>query len=266
MFVLPYLAINPVALELGSLKIHWYGIAYVLGILMAWKYCGLLLTRFNLAIKRKDLDDFIPIATLGIVLGGRLGQAIFYNPQYYLHKPWEIFYIWHPGMSFHGGLLGVILATFWFTRKRQIPFLTFTDIIAMGTPIGLFFGRLANFINSELYGRQSDVGWAMVFPNGGPIARHPSQLYEALLEGIFLFLMLMLTGLKYRLPENKPGAQSGIFLCGYATARVIVECFREPDAHIGYFIGGSTLGQLLCVPLFTTGLWLIMQPLSMQER
>jgi phosphatidylglycerol:prolipoprotein diacylglycerol transferase len=257
MLILPYPAIDPVALEIGSIKIHWYGIAYVVGILLGWRFWIMLLSRLELPLARKDIDDFIPWATLGIVAGGRIGHALFYNLDYYIHKPWEVLYIWQPGMSFHGGLLGVILVARCFTAKRQIPRWTFGDILAAGTPIGLFFGRIANFINGELYGRAADTSWAMIFPNGGPIARHPSQLYEAFLEGIFLFALMAFLSLRLRWPEKRPGAQLGVFLTGYGLARIFVECFREPDGQIGYLLGGSTLGQWLSLPLVIIGLGIV---------
>lgn len=265
MLILPYPALDPVAFKLGSLSIHWYGLAYVTGILLGWRYCVMLLSRLHLPFQKKDVDDFVPLATLGIVAGGRLGHVLFYNLNYYLHKPWEIFYIWRPGMSFHGGLLGVVLVTILFTRQRRIPLLAFGDILSAAAPIGLFFGRLANFINGELFGRPSTVSWAMIFPGGGPLPRHPSQLYEAFFEGIVLFCVLLFFSIKKRWPEKKPGGQTGLFLAGYGIVRIIVECFREPDVQIGYLIGGTTLGQWLSFPLVVIGLGIFYQCSKQQK-
>jgi phosphatidylglycerol:prolipoprotein diacylglycerol transferase len=253
MYVILFPNINPVALSLGSLEIRWYGIAYVVGILLGWAYSKSLVRRFSSSIQPKDLDDFIVWATVGIVVGGRLGYALFYNPWEYLSHPLKLLYLWQPGMSFHGGFLGIIIVVIWFCHRRKLPLLIFSDIIASVSPIGLFFGRIANFINSELYGRVTDVSWAVIFPNGGPYPRHPSQLYEAILEGIGLFLLMAWVEYFTKRRQTNPGIMCAVFLLGYAIARMIVEVFRQPDSHIGYFMGGTTLGQLLSVPILIGG-------------
>ena len=188
---------DPVLIDLGFIQIRWYSIAYILGIILGWIYANKIIKNITikhnfLAIKKKDFDDLIFYLIIGIVIGGRLGYVIFYNPKYYLNNLEEILMIWQGGMSFHGGLLGVIITTFLYSKKRQLSFFQLTDIIACCAPIGLFFGRIANFINGELYGKISDLPWAVIFPAGGNIPRHPSQIYEALLEGVFLFIIINL--------------------------------------------------------------------------
>jgi phosphatidylglycerol:prolipoprotein diacylglycerol transferase len=224
---------------------------------LGWAYSKHLVRRFSSSIQLKDIDDFIVWATLGIVAGGRLGYALFYKPLEYLSSPLKLLYLWQPGMSFHGGLLGMIIVVVWFCHRRKLPLLIFGDIIASAAPIGLFFGRIANFINSELYGRVTDVPWGVIFPNGGPYPRHPSQLYEALLEGVLLFLLL--SGIEHftKRRQTNPGFLFAVFLIGYAVARIIVEMVRQPDNHLGYFMGGSTLGQLLSLPIVIGGLTLL---------
>jgi phosphatidylglycerol:prolipoprotein diacylglycerol transferase len=246
---------DPVALQLGPLVIRWYALAYVGGILLGY---GLLvrlekrLPFFSVAAR----DDIVLYAVLGIVLGGRLGFVLFYHPLYFLENPTAIFAVWQGGMSFHGGILGVLLSFVFFARKHQLPWLGVMDRLALVTPIGLFLGRLANFVNGELYGRVTDVSWGMVFPNGGPLPRHPSQLYEAFGEGLILFVLLYLLvryfhGFAYR------GRIGGVFLAGYGVARFTVEFFREPDANLGFLFADTTMGQLLCVPMVLGGLWLV---------
>lgn len=253
MFVIPYLALDPIAIHLGPLKIHWYGIAYAMGILIGWQYCQFLIKKRRFAIDKHHLDAFIPWATLGIIAGGRLGQVLFYNPSYYFSHPLEIFAIWHPGMSFHGGFLGVIIALFWYCKKHKIPGFVFTDLIAAGVPFGLFFGRIANYINAELVGRPSDVPWATIFPGAGPLARHPSQIYEALLEGVLLWSVLAWITFKTDYTKKRPGVILGTFMIIYGLSRILAECFREPDANIGFLIGGTTWGQWLSLPLVIAG-------------
>jgi phosphatidylglycerol---prolipoprotein diacylglyceryl transferase len=256
MFVIAFPNIDPVAFEIGPLQIRWYALAYIAGLVLGWRYALYLATRSPHRIKRQDVDDFLSWATLGVVLGGRLGYVLFYKPLYYLYHPLEIFAVWQGGMSFHGGALGVIVAIIWFCRRRGIPMFAFADLVCVATPIGLFFGRIANFINGELWGRVSDAPWAMVFPTGGPEPRHPSQLYQAGMEGLILFALLAWlffgTRLRYR-----AGALSGVFLLGYGVARFIGEFFRQPDAHLGFLFLGTTMGQLLSLPLALAGIWLI---------
>lgn len=253
---LPFPTIDPVLISLGPFAIRWYAIAYIAGIVLAWRLVLWLIARGNSAWSRKDADDFVVWATVGIILGGRLGYVLFYKPEFYLFHPHEILFIWQGGMSFHGGLLGVTGAIVLFCRRRGLNLLAVADMIAVAGPIGLFFGRIANFINAELYGRTTDVPWAVVFPNGGPLARHPSQLYEAGLEGIVLFAIMVLlyfgTAMRHR-----PGFLTGIFVSGYTAARLFVELFREPDAHLGFLAGGITMGQVLSLPLLLFGLLLI---------
>ena len=248
--------IDPIALEIGPLAIRWYALAYIAGILLGWRYALYLAVRPPFILSREALDDFIVWVTLGIILGGRLGYVFFYKPGYYLSNPLEALYVWQGGMSFHGGLVGVLLAIYLFARQRGIPVLALGDIVASVVPIGLFFGRIANFINGELFGRPSDVDWAMVFPNGGPWPRHPSQLYEAFLEGIVLVLVLVWFNHKTSW-RTQPGRVGGVFLAGYAVARIVSEFFREPDAHLGFLFAGATMGQLLSLPMLAVGLYLI---------
>jgi phosphatidylglycerol:prolipoprotein diacylglycerol transferase len=251
--------IDPVAVQLGPFAIRWYALAYVVGILLGWWVMIRLAARRERAgeplMPRAAVDDFVVWATLGIVLGGRIGYILFYNFAFFLEHPLQMFAVWEGGMSFHGGLIGVVTAIWLFSRVRRLPFLTVGDLVCAVVPIGLFFGRLANFVNGELWGRPADVPWAMVFPRGGDIPRHPSQLYEATLEGIILFtvLMLLVRGGALR----RPGLVAGAFLAGYAIARMIGELFREPDVQLGFLFGGTTMGQLLSIPLLLVGLYLI---------
>jgi phosphatidylglycerol---prolipoprotein diacylglyceryl transferase len=252
LYVIPFPAIDPVAVSFGPFAIRWYALAYIVGLVVGWRYCLAVADHPPNLVRPQDVDDFLVWATLGVVLGGRIGYVLFYNPEYYFAHPLQALYVWHGGMSFHGGAIGVTLAILLFTRARGIRLLAFSDIITEAVPIGLFFGRIANFINGELYGRPSDVPWAMVFPNGGPVARHPSQLYEALCEGILLFLLLFIA--ERRGARRAAGLVTGLFLAGYAVARMSGELFRQPDPQLGYLVLGTTMGQLLSVPLLIAGL------------
>ena len=246
--------------ELGPFAIRWYAMAYIAGLVIGWRYCVALAKRPPLVVKPSDVDDFLTWATLGVVLGGRLGYVLFYQPSQYLANPLAALEVWHGGMSFHGGALGVIIAMLLFCRQRGISFFSFGDIIVCAVPIGLFFGRIANFINGELWGRASDVPWAMVFPTGGPEPRHPSQLYEAGLEGILLFLIINILERTTRI-RDRPGALGGVFLIGYGLARIIVEFFRQPDSFLGYLaFDWLTMGQILSLPLIIAGLILLLRP------
>ena len=256
MLVLTFPVIDPVAIAFGPLAIRWYSLAYIVGLISGWRFMMHLAGRPPGLVARQDCDDFMIWATLGVILGGRLGYAIFYQPLYFLYNPVEILAVWRGGMSFHGGILGVMFAVILFTRKRGIPSLAFCDIVCTVAPVGLFLGRIANFINGELIGRIADVPWAMVFPRGGPDPRHPSQLYEATLEGLVLFAVLLFLVYRARAME-RPGILSGTFLIGYALARGAVEFVREPDAQLGFLIGGATMGQLLSLPLALGGIYLI---------
>ena len=256
MFALAFPSIDPTLIEIGPFAIRWYALAYIGGILFGWRYAILLAKTSPAPIDRRTADDFVIWVTLGIVLGGRIGYVVFYKPAYFLANPGEILQLWQGGMAFHGGLLGVILAIIIFSRLRRISTMALGDLVACVVPIGLFLGRVANFVNGELYGRASDVPWAFVFPNGGPDPRHPSQLYEAGLEGLVLFFVLLaawrLTNLRMR-----PGAISGLFLVGYGASRFTVEFFREPDAHLGFLFAGATMGQLLSLPMILIGIALM---------
>ena len=257
-FAIPFPMIDPVAVEIGPLAIRWYALAYVLGILLGWRYMVQLAKRAQNRVTPAMIDDLILWITLGVILGGRIGYTLFYKPGYFLSHPLEIFALWQGGMSFHGGLVGVCLAIWLYARTHGIDWRAIGDITVCAVPIGLFLGRLANFVNGELYGRPSDVPWAMVFPRpeAGPLPRHPSQLYEAFLEGVVLFAILWYAAYHTR-AFRRPGLLGGLFLIGYGTARIIGETFREPDAYLGFLFAGVTMGQLLSVPLILAGIWLI---------
>lgn len=255
--ILPAIAfpvIDPVIVEIGPFAIRWYALAYIVGLVAGWRMAMRIVQRPGSTVTPQQIDGFLLWATLGVVLGGRLGYVLFYNLDYYLQHPTGIFAVWQGGMSFHGGMLGVIVAMIGYCRWNGIRFLAFTDAIACVAPIGLFFGRIANFINGELWGRVTpDVAWAMVFPTGGPLPRHPSQLYQAAMEGLLLFLLLNLVRWNSR-AMDRPGLLSGLFLIGYGSARIIGELFREPDAQIGYLVGGTTMGQWLSLPMVLVGI------------
>ena len=264
---MPFLTIafpvfNPIALQIGPIAIRWYALAYICGIVLGWLYARSLVKKERLwggpaPISLVQLDDFILWVTIGIIVGGRTGYVLFYNPSFFFGHPAEIFQLWNGGMSFHGGFLGCVAAVMLFARSNGISILSLGDITTAVGPIGLFLGRLANFINSELWGRPADdsVPWAMVFPNGGPLPRHPSQLYEAGLEGILLFailaVMIRMGALK------RPGLILGSFIAIYAFARITGEFFREPDPQLGFLWGGLTMGMLLSVPMIIAGAILI---------
>ena len=256
LLALPFPAIDPVLVEFGPIVIRWYALAYIAGILLGWQLARRLIALPPVAANRQQLDDFVTWATLGIILGGRLGYVLFYRAGYYLSHPAEILAVWQGGMSFHGGALGVIVATILFCRQQKLDLLRFGDRIAAVVPIGLCFGRLANFINSELWGRVSDVPWAMVFPTGGPEPRHPSQLYQALLEGLVLFVVLQILVHRPAIRARR-GFLTGVFLCGYGLARIVGEFFRQPDATLGFLFAGATMGQVLSLPMVLIGLWLM---------
>ena len=246
--------IDPVALSIGSLQLRWYGLMYLAGFGLGWLLGRWRASRPGSGWTGPDVDDLLTCVMIGIILGGRLGYVLFYDLPVYINDPMEIVRIWNGGMSFHGGLLGVLGAFWYFARTRGRTFLEVSDFIAPLIPQGLFFGRLGNFINGELWGKVSDAPWAVVFPGAGPLPRHPSQLYEAALEGLALFIMVWVFSLKPR----KTGAVSGLFALGYAVFRFAVEFVRMPDAQLGYLaFGWLTMGQLLCVPLVLAGAWLL---------
>jgi phosphatidylglycerol:prolipoprotein diacylglycerol transferase len=247
---------DPVAIQIGPLALRWYALAYIVGLLLGWRYVRFLAARGLARFERAEIDDLLFWIALGVILGGRIGYALFYRPGHYLANPLEFVMLWRGGMSFHGGLLGVLVALLWFARRGGHGVLAVADVVAVAVPIGLFFGRVANFVNGELWGRVSDVPWAMAFPHGGALPRHPSQLYEAGLEGIVLFALLAWL-VHRRRALARPGLITGAFLAGYGAARGVGELFREPDAHIGFLAGGVTMGQILSLPMLVAGLWLV---------
>lgn len=263
--VLTFPQIDPVLLQIGPLAIHWYGLGYVVGILFAWWYARRLVTTEHLwgpggsPVNPVDIDDFLIWAAAGVVLGGRIGYILFYDFARYIENPMAIFAVWQGGMSFHGGLTGVTVAMILFARRRGFSIWSLFDIIAAGVPVGFGLVRVTNFINSELWGRPTDVAWSFVFPNGGPEPRHPSQLYEALLEGLALFIVLrILTHSALKLKQ--PGFVAGAMVAWYGASRIFVEFFREPDAHIGYLAGGwLTMGMILSVPMVLLGVWAMLR-------
>ncbi len=257
LLALPFPVIDPVIVAFGPFAIRWYALSYIAGLVLGWQMAMRLARQPGSRITPDEIDGFLVWATIGVILGGRLGYVIFYNPLFYLQNPIEILSVWKGGMSFHGGMLGVILGMVLYARRSGISLFRFADIIACVAPIGLFFGRIANFINGELWGRVApDVAWAMVFPTGGPEPRHPSQLYQAFLEGLVLFVLLNLVRLKTDVAQ-KPGSLAGLFLAGYGCARIIGELFRQPDEQLGYLIAGTTMGQWLSLPMVLLGLWLM---------
>jgi phosphatidylglycerol---prolipoprotein diacylglyceryl transferase len=268
---IPFPMIDPVAFSVGPLSIKWYGLAYVAGLLGGWFYARRLVSNAALWGDRKrptvdDLDDLLVWVALGIVVGGRMGHVLFYDLERYLEEPLTILATWQGGMSFHGGLIGAALSLWLFARRRGVPFLSMFDIVSTVVPIGLFFGRLANFINGELWGRPApDFPYAIIFPDAGPVPRHPSQLYEAATEGVLLFIVLALV--VRRVGFHRPGLIAGIFGIGYALSRIFCEFFREPDAQLGYLFGSSvtwlgggiTMGMLLSLPMLAVGVFLVVQ-------
>ncbi len=253
--MLPYPQIDPVAISLGPVKVHWYGLAYLAGLAFAWWLAARRSARPGSAVKREQVDDLIFFAALGVVLGGRIGYALFYGADKLAEDPLWLLRVWQGGMSFHGGFLGVIVAMYLFARRRAIPFGALLDFIAPLVPLGLALGRLGNFIGQELWGRPTDVPWAMVFPRDPlQLARHPSQLYQFALEGLLLFAILMW----YSSRPRPTLAVAGLFSLGYGCLRFIAEFFREPDAHIGFqALGWMTRGQLLCLPMILLGIYLM---------
>ena len=245
--------IDPVAIHLGPIKVHWYGLMYLIGFLGAWWLGSVRAKRPGSGWQSQEIADLIFYCALGVILGGRLGYVLFYNFAYYLEHPLEVFFIWSGGMSFHGGLLGVISAMWLYGRRTKRTFFRVADFVALLTPLGLGAGRLGNFINHELWGRVTDVPWGMVFPNAGSLPRHPSQLYEFALEGVALFIILWAYARKPR-PE---AAVSGLFLLCYGIFRFIVEWVREPDSQLGYLaFGWVTMGQVLSLPMILLGIWM----------
>jgi phosphatidylglycerol:prolipoprotein diacylglycerol transferase len=282
LFAIPFPAIDPVAISLGPVVVRWYALAYIVGLIIGWRYCLILADREPKLISRRDVDDFLVWATLGVVLGGRIGFVLFYNLPHYIDHPIQVFYLWHGGMSFHGGAIGVTTAIILFARHRGLSIFALSDIVLEAMPIGLLFGRIANFVNGELFGRITDVAWGIIFPNGavnrdavppGLIGlcqsvtfqdgspglncpRHPSELYEAACEGLLLFLLLLYA--EHRGARRHPGIVTGLFLAGYAIARMSGELFRQPDAQLGFLIFGTTMGQLLSIPVLIAGVLIVL--------
>jgi phosphatidylglycerol:prolipoprotein diacylglycerol transferase len=250
---------DPVALQIGPIAIRWYALAYIAGFILGWRYALWLTRRTLLPPDRLALDDFLTWAVVGTILGGRLGYVLFYNFQEYSQNPLAILQIWQGGMSFHGGMLGVTAAIILFARSRGFSPFLLGDVVAAAAPIGLFFGRIANFINGELWGRPTDLPWGFVFPTGGPMPRHPSQLYEAGLEGLLLFLVLLPLAASPRI-RAKAGIVLGVFITWYGISRFLVEFVREPDAQLGYLMGTDwfTRGQELSLPMILIGIVVVL--------
>jgi len=248
--------LDPVLIEIGPFAIRWYALAYIVGLLAAWRWGMRLAVQSPYAITPDHIDRFLTWAIIAVIIGGRLGQVILYDPGYYFGNPGEILKVWKGGMAFHGGLLGVLVAMLIFVKVHRLPLFSLTDIVCAGAPIGIGLGRVANFINGEHWGRPSDVSWAVIFPRAGPLPRHPSQLYEAGLEGLGV-LILVLVGLAVMGGLKRPGLISGLFLAGYAIARSVSEIFREPEVPIGDLPSWITYGQILSLPMLLGGIYLI---------
>lgn len=268
LYVLPYPVIDPVMVQLGPLPIRWYALSYIVSLVIGWLIARKLVERDALwggvaRPRAQNLDDLLVYVALGAVLGGRLFYVLFYNFSYFLANPLDIPAVWQGGMSFHGGMTGAALGAFVFARREKVLFLSVGDLVCSVAPIGLFLGRIANFIKPELWGRPTDAPWAMVFPGAGPDPRHPSQLYEAGLEGVALGLLMLVAARSGAF--MRPGLASGLFLMGYAAARIFCEFFREPDPQLGFLFGGATMGMLLSAPLALVGCALVIFALRKKE-
>ena len=261
------LGLDPVLVQIGPLAIRWYSLGYLAGILVGWWYLLKLIDRPGAPMARRHADDMVFYATLGIILGGRLGYVLFYKPGFYFENPIDILKLWDGGMSFHGGVIGTSLGIFYLARKNGLNWLRIHDYVACCVPFGLFFVRLANFVNGELWGRPTDVPWAVIFPTGGEVPRHPSQIYEAGLEGILLFLILWFLFWKTD-ARYQPGRLVGMFLLGYGVMRFLVEYYREADSHLADFAQqtGLHMGQWLSVPMILGGVWLIATSKRRRQR
>jgi len=256
--VIPYPEIDPVLVEIFGLPIRWYSLAYLGGLILGWLWMRRLAPVIKTPVTRLQLDDYLLWVTFGVILGGRLGYVLFYKPVFFLENPGATLQLWDGGMSFHGGMLGTLVATVLFCRRHAIPIFRFADLLVCAVPIGLLLGRIANFINAELWGRPTDMPWAMVFPTDPEqLPRHPSQLYEAGLEGLVLLVLLNGLALRSRLGIERPGTITGLFFIGYGLARYVVEFFRAPDAHLGLLAGLMSMGQLLSLPMIAIGVWFI---------
>jgi len=252
--MLLYPRFDPIMFSIGPLHFRWYGMMYVFGVVSGWLLGRWRAARPWTALTPRQMDDFISWAVVGVVLGGRIGYVLFYNLSYYAQNPLEIFAVWQGGMSFHGGMIGVILAAWFFARHNGLSMMQVTDFVAPLVPPGLFFGRIGNFINAELWGRRTQLDWGMIFPGSDGLPRHPSQLYEAGLEGIALFILLWF----YSARPRPTGCVSGLFLIGYGSFRFLVEFAREPDAQLGFVaLHWMSMGQVLCLPMIALGVYLM---------
>lgn len=256
--------ISPIIFSIGPLAIRWYSMAYLFGIVIGWYLVNRNVKKYDLGLTKENIEDMAFYITLGIILGGRFGYVLFYGKSMFWENPLQIFEIWNGGMSFHGGVLGVIVALWWFAHKIKYKFLSLTDLVVLYAPIGIFCGRLANFVNDELWGRVTDVPWAVKFPSGGYLPRHPSQLYEALFEGLVMFVVLNFLW-RYKWVRERSGFVSSLFVTLYGIFRISMEQFREPDQHMGFFFHYFTMGQILSVPLIIAGVW-VMASLSLKQK
>jgi phosphatidylglycerol---prolipoprotein diacylglyceryl transferase len=252
--MITYPHIDPEIFRIGPLAIRWYGMMYVVGFAASYLLVLYQMSRKALKVTRAHIDDLYFYLILGLLIGGRLGYVIFYNLPFYLERPWEVFVLWHGGMSFHGGAIGTFLFGYWAMKRRGLSFLVMADLITPTIPPGLFFVRIANFINGELFGRTTTVPWAMIFPDGGPLPRHPSQLYEAILEGLVMFVVLWI----FKDRKKREGDVFAVFLMLYALFRIFCELFREPDAQLGFLFGVVTMGQILSAVMFMLGIVVMM--------
>lgn len=264
---IPFPDIDPVALQIGPLAIHWYALAYLAGILGGWWLAKRIVrldgNRFR--PNENDIDDYMTWAVLGVILGGRLGYILFYNLPVYAEHPLDALKIWQGGMSWHGALIGVITSIIAYSRIKKVELFRLSDLFSVGATIGFFFGRITNFINGELFGRVTDMPWAVVFPRGGEEPRHPSQLYEATLEGLVLFIILVTMAHISKI-RNTPGLISAMFLVGYGVSRFIIEFFREPDVQLGFVVGQLSMGQILCLPVIAGGFIVLGFALKCKKR
>ena len=264
MIGLSYPEISPIIFSIGPVAVRWYSMAYLIGIISAWILVKRQVRIYNIPLTKENLEDLVFDVTMGIILGGRLGYVIFYGTSMFWEHPLQIFAIWNGGMSFHGGIIGVILAIWYFAYKIKMPFLKVTDLVVLYVPIGIFLGRLANFVNDELWGRVTDVAWAVRFPHGGYLPRHPSQIYEAMAEGVCMFIILNWLW-HYKWVREKTGFVSGCFAFLYAVMRMSMEQFREPDAQLGFFFGTITMGQMLSLPFLIAGVWVIYRSIKLSK-
>ena len=258
-------SIDPIIFSFGFIDIRWYSLSYILGIILGFLIIKELNKIRGYKIKVTQLDSFFIWAVFGIILGGRIGYVLFYQTELFFQNPGYIFEIWNGGMSFHGGLGGIIISIYLFTKINNIKFFYLSDLVSIAAPIGLFFGRIANFINTELIGRPTEFFISVIYPSVDNLPRHPSQLYEALFEGIILFIILIFYFFKTKKSQNY-GFISGLFLCLYSTFRFIIEFIREPDSHLGVFFNFLTMGQILCIPLFLYGIFIIQFNVSRRKN